>query len=186
MNERPTPRSLVVDLGVLLVSEVLGYIAFLVNVPFALSLVLTIAFIVIVLQYVYGLYPLRLLAWTGIPAEGHFHAELKDFLRFYAIAAFVLFVTREIVRAVFRLKRPTFRRRLVTPIIVLTLAWAFVIAHVPLMRVAPGTTRVALAMMFFFVYLVGLGGFVVGSVIAHASDALIDRFVTLDKTPSAT
>ncbi len=50
MNEQPTPRSLIVDLGVLLVSEVLGYIAFLVNVPFALSLVATIFVIVIVLQ----------------------------------------------------------------------------------------------------------------------------------------
>src|SRR5712692_8801904 len=114
MNEQPTPRSLIVDLGVLLVSEVLGYIAFLVNVPFALSLVATIFVIVIVLQDVYGLEPLRLLAWTGIPAKGHFHADLKDFLRFYAIAAFALFLVREIVRAVFRLKRPTFRRRLLT------------------------------------------------------------------------
>src|SRR5712692_8898474 len=160
MNEQPTPRSLIVDLGVLLVSEVLGYIAFLVNVPFALSLVATIFVIVIVLQDVYGLEPLRLLAWTGIPAKGHFHADLKDFLRFYAIAAFALFLVREIVRAVFRLKRPTFRRRLLTPIIVSTLGWAFVLASVPLMRVAPGTTRVALGMMFFFFYLLGLGGFV--------------------------
>jgi len=79
MNEQPTPRSLIVDLGVLLVSEVLGYIAFLVNVPFALSLVATIFVIVIVLQDVYGLEPLRLLAWTGIPAKGHFQRRPEGF-----------------------------------------------------------------------------------------------------------
>jgi hypothetical protein len=54
------------------------------------------------------------------------------------------------------------------------------------MRVAADSSRFGHAMIFLAFYLLGIGGFALGSLITYASDALIDRFVTLDKTPSPT
>ena len=181
MNEQPTPRSLIVDLGVLLASEVLGYIAFFVNVPFVMSGVMTAAFIVVVLQSVYGLHPF----WF-IHSSVHFHADFHDFLRFYAIAAFVLFLIQEIIRVVFRLRRPTLKQRVLAGVVVGTLGWLFIMVHLPFMKMAAGSSRFVFAMLCSLLYVVGIAGFFLGSLIAYASDALIANFVTLDKRPSQT
>jgi hypothetical protein len=83
----------------------------------------------------------------------------------------------EIVRAIFRLKRASFQRLLLTGVILATLGWGFVIAHVPVMRMAAGASRAGVAPVFVFYYLLGVGGFVLGLVITRASDALIASIV---------
>lgn len=102
------------------------------------------------------------------------------FLRLYAAAAFVLFLISEIIRFTFRLKRASLRRQVLTGLIVATLGWGFVIAHVPVMKVAPGSSRMAFVVGFFALYLLGIGGFALGSVMMRASDALIDRLTGMD------
>ena len=165
------------DAGVFLISETLGYVAFLVNVPFVVSLIFMLGAVVIVLQQVYGLTPHSWFPWIESRIEGEFHFDLEDIVRFYATASFILFVIWEIFRAIFRLKRASFWRLLMTGVILATLGWGFVIAHVPFMAMAPGTSRVGLAAVFVFFYLLGVGGFALGLVITRGSDALIDRIV---------
>lgn len=163
-------------------AEVLEYVAFVANVPFALSLGAMVAAIVIVLQDTYALKPLRFMyalpfAGSRIPEHFSVHLDLKQFLTLYAQISFFLFVIWEVVSLVLHLKRASFQRRFAIAAIVATLGWGFVIAHVPFMRVANQSSRVSLALAFFFLYVLGLAGFAFGLLIARASTAVIDRIV---------
>lgn len=174
-------KTLLIRAVVLAISWPLRYVAFFLNVPFVVSLVAMIAAIVLILQDVYGIAVVELMRqWlpfigSRIPADLEFSATVdgQDILRLYGRVTFVLFVTGAVIREVFRLKPTTLRRRLVALLVVATLGWGFVIAHVPALRVTPDTSKMALGVTFFFFYFVGACGFAIGAVLTHASQAFV-------------
>lgn len=175
-----SPKSLLSDAIMFLISEAAGYAAFVMNFPFVMSLLASLIAVVLVLQDVYGLTPLVFLQSMPLLAhwQGEFHFNGSQLLRFYAVAAFVFFLIAEGFRLVFHRPRPTLKRRLITAFIFATLTWGFVLAHVPVMRVAPNTSRFGLGMVFVAFYAIGLAGFTMGAIIKAGADALIDRLRT--------
>jgi hypothetical protein len=156
-----------------LLRQAVRYFTFVINVPFIFSVAAMIACGLIVLQDVYGLAPVK--ATAGVPVES-WHFDGHDLLAAYALIALVFFLISAVVRIVFRLPRPSFKRRVITTVILASLGWAFVFAHVPYLRVAPGTSRGALAGIFAVFYVIGIIGFVAGAAINHFSDLVLERW----------
>lgn len=165
-------------IGILVIAAAFRYVALLFNAPFVLSVAAMIVAISAVLDDVYGVAVLELmrrLPFMGARIPAEFSLDWGDLLRLYARVTFALFVAGEIVRAVFRLKPPTLRRRLLTLLMVATLGWGFAIAHLPVVKVARDSTRIGLAGTFVLFYVLGVAGFALGGVVTWASQGLINR-----------
>ena len=172
---------------VLLISEVLGYLAFLLNLPFMVSVTFMVAFIGVVLVTVYRVDIIGglVVPFLGPSTHVDVHLSGEEFLKAYATISFVFFVIWEIIRAVFRLKRATLRRQIWSAIVVASVGWGFVLVHVPVMGMVPGSSRAGSVVMIFMFYLLGLAGFALGAVVTRASDLLIDRILGVSFTDRA-
>ena len=179
MSDDDSPRALFANLGALIVSEVLGYAAFLLNLPFAFSSLFMLVMIIAVLSQFYGLDIAAVIRLFPIPTSGHFeyHGGSEGCFRAYAVISFWCYLGWEIIRSIFRLKQATLKRQLLGGAIMATAGWGFVLIHAPFMKMAPGSSRVAGFFIDLFLYVLGLAGFLLGTLISRFSDQLIARIV---------
>jgi len=159
----------------LIIWEAVHYVAFLFNVPIALSLLLMVGMIAVVLELVYGVAAfdrVTRLLFIGIGknrSEGTL--ELGEILRLYAWVSLALFLSGEVMRAALRLKPMSLRRHLSTLFIIVTLGWGLILVHAPFF----GASSRDFAQAVVIFYLLGVGGCGIGAVVAHVARALVDR-----------
>jgi hypothetical protein len=153
--------------------EAVHYVAFLFNVPIALSLLLMVGMIAVVLEAVYGVAAFdrmtRLLFIGKNRSEGTL--QLGEILRLYAWVSLALFLCGEVTRAALRLKPMSLQRHLLTLFIIVTLGWGLILVHAPFF----GASSRDFAQAVVIFYLLGVGGCGIGAVVAHVARALVDR-----------
>lgn len=175
MDEQPQSRSLAAQIGAFLVSQGMGYVAFFINVPFALSLLVMAMMILIIMDRTYHIPVFAFVASFAPNGKVSVHWDGAQFMAMYAKASFVLFVCWAIVRALFRLKHATLKRHLLTVIGLATAGYIFIALHMAAMT-APQNLMKMYGVLFVF-YIFGVGAFTVGALIMRACDLLIDHVV---------
>lgn len=172
-------RSAIVRVFALLVSEALGYVVFLLNLPVAVSLILMFVWLIVVVANVYHLDLFRALqAWAPFVGDRSLDVDIQGcqpILAIYAKASFVVFIFWEIIRAIFRLKRASLKRNLMAGLTVSTIGWGIILLHIPFMSAPPKSSRFELAAFSVFLYVVCVGAYSVGCLITHVADNVIDR-----------
>jgi hypothetical protein len=160
---------------IVLVGELVEYIAIVFRLPVLLGAIALAATVVITLQ---DFYP-RVFAVAVSPLLGflpqHFEFELPDLVKasvFISLAWYVL----TLVLRLWRGDRPPMRYRvqLVWVTLFVTVCWGFVLAHLPWMRVAPGASRTALGWIFVGFYLLTLVSFAAGVTFSWSADRVLD------------
>lgn len=155
-----------------LLREVINYFSFLFRVPVLVCFVAMIGVVAIILQDVYpgaaaAILPL-LLGW--LPTN--IHLETAGFVKLYGALSTVLYALSLLVRLALRGRTFTvrYRTQFAVAAACATLGWGFVLYNVRFLRVAAGTSRTELALLFLFFYLLTLVAFAAALALSRFAD----------------
>jgi hypothetical protein len=159
----------------LIVREVIAYISVVFRLPVLVGVLALVGIVTATLQ---DMYP-RVFAGAVSPFLGlmpqKFELELPDLIRMCAYLSIAWYVITLPIRW-WRGDRPPMRYRaqLGWAVLVVTACWAFVFAHLPWMRMAPGASRAGLGGVFAGFYFMTLASFAGGVTFSWAADRALD------------
>jgi hypothetical protein len=174
--------SIPIKLAVFLARHALNYISYVFRVPVLLCFVTLVCVLVIILQETYP----RLASMTVLPLlvflPQDIHLDLPAFIKFYALFSGVWYAGSLPFRKWFRQGKPTHWSQFKIIAGIATAGWGIVLGHVPVMRIAPGSTRMGLAFVFFLFYLLTIGAFAAAVFLSYLADLVVQAGnVQLDK-----
>ena len=163
------PGSAAASGALLIVQEVINYVAFLFRVPVAICFAGMAVIIFVILQDVY--FPAAPPV-ANPTALTHIHLDGGDFVRLYGGLSIVLYVLSLVGRLVLRDRwpRPSYRAKFLVAAAVATLGWGFALYNVPSLRVASGTSRTSLALLFVVFYVLTLVAFALALALSLFAD----------------
>jgi hypothetical protein len=150
----------VTEIGVFAARELLNYLAYMLRAPVLFCFLSMLGVIVVVLQDVYphlARATTQSLLWF-LPERTHL--DRADFIKLYVAVSSGLYLIGIPFRLWFRDRaRLSYGSQFTITAIVATLGWGFVLYNLPYLRVAPGTSRLGLSLVFLFFYILTLFAF---------------------------
>ena len=162
-----------VGIGGRIVREMLNYASYYFKVPVLFCFVGLAFIIVIILQETYP----RIAAATVFPLLAllpqTLHLDTAAFVKVYGFFSTTWYIVSLPLRKIYRGRPPvTYWSQFKIMTIFATAGWGIVLCHVPVMRIAPGATRIGLAGVFLFFYLLTLASFAAALCLSSLGDLI--------------
>ncbi len=172
-----SPSAVAGNAAVLLARESINYVSYYFRVPVVVCFFAMAVVVAIVIQDAYPRAHAYLAAAMGpllARLPGEVHLDNSSWIKIYGVISTAMYVLGLVGRLALRGRTPTltYRSKFAVAAAVATLGWGFVLLNLPYMRVAAGTSRMGLGLVFLCFYALTLAAFAAALALSWFADAV--------------